>query len=110
MSKEKVLVKCSGLDSEDIYFLEQEQKRLKKLRESAQKQADEIYQEGHKYHCFRCGTASLAEVDYGGIKIDVCVNEGCGAVHLDPGELEALAEASPKTFTKVRLAVLSIFR
>jgi hypothetical protein len=108
-STDRVVVKSAGLDSEDIYFKEQEQKRIKELRERTGKQADRQYAEDHKYHCFRCGTPSLVEVQYGDVTVDVCVNKTCGAVHLDPGEMEAMSTKSAGAINKVRKAVLGIF-
>jgi uncharacterized protein len=42
----------------------------------------------HHQRCGKCG-GSLAPRDFQGVEIDVC--GGCGAVLLDPGELETLA-------------------
>lgn len=107
---DKVSVKCSGLDSEELYFMQQEQDRMKELRAECVKEADEEYRESHKYHCFRCGSQSLVEVDHEGVKIDICINNGCGAVHLDPGELEAFESRDKSAISKVQKAVLSIFQ
>ena len=107
---DKLSVVCAGVDSEECFFQQQEQDRLKALREKAAKEADGQYKENHAYHCFRCGTASLAEVAYGDVKIDVCVNPECGAVHLDPGELEALAKKEAGMFQKVHKAMVGIFK
>jgi ribosome biogenesis GTPase A len=98
--------------SEEAYFAEQDKKLLQQLREKSAKEADEKYAEEHKYHCFRCGTRSLAEIDEGHVKIDVCVNEGCGAVHLDPGELKEILESkdSETSLKTTRNAFLSIFK
>ena len=107
---DKVAVKCSGVDSEDIYFAQQEQERMKQLRECAMEEADRQYREGHKAHCFRCGTPSLVEVEHGSIKVDICVNDGCGAVHLDPGELDSIVQEDSKTMKKISVAVMNIFK
>lgn len=104
-----VAVTVSGLDSEELYFKKQEQDQIKKLREEAKKEADQKYREAHRYHCFRCGTPSLVEVHRGDVRIEVCVNEKCGAVHLDPGELEALAKDSG-TLGRVHAAIMNIFK
>jgi len=63
----------------------------------------------HKGHCFRCGTPSLVEIHKGNVVVDICVNEGCGAVHLDPGELETFLEqrADAKSISK---AIFGIFK
>ena len=97
------------LNSEDKYFKNKEAAQLKALREKAASEKQEQYCEEHKYHCFRCGTASLAEVHKGNVTIDVCVNEGCGAVHLDPGEIEALLEDN-KTVISIRQSILRVFK
>ena len=57
--------------SEEAFFAEQDARRLKDLRQKAAKEADQKYAEQHKYHCFRCGTQSLAEIDEGNVKVDV---------------------------------------
>jgi len=95
--------------SEEAYFMEQEQKQIKELRETALKKASGTYRDEHNYHCFRCGTKSLVQVDRGDIKIDICVNENCGAVHLDPGELEEILK-NEKVILGIRKSVLSIFK
>ena len=109
MSKDRVSVKIeSKAGSEEEYFKEQEQKQIKELRETASKESNEKYCEEHKYHCFRCGTRSLVQVDREDIKIDICVNENCGAVHLDPGELEEILK-NKKVILGIRKSVLAIF-
>lgn len=95
--------------SEDAFFAERDQKLIKKLREEAAKEANSKYCEEHKYHCFRCGTPSLAEVDEGKVKIDICVNEDCGAVHLDPGELKEILN-NQQSLSSTRKAFLSLFK
>ena len=95
--------------TEEMFFLEQDQKKMKELREKCSKEATEKYCEEHKYHCFRCGSKSLVEVDRGDVKIDICINEGCGAVHLDPGELERIMK-DEKTLRTIRKAFLNVFK
>ena len=95
--------------TEEMFFLEQDQKKMKELREKCTKEATEKYSEEHKYHCFRCGSKSLVEVDRGDVKIDICINEGCGAVHLDPGELERIMK-DEKTLRTIRKAFLNVFK
>jgi hypothetical protein len=104
----KVRIK-GEVGDEEIYFKEQEQNQIKKLREKCTQEANVKYCEEHKNHCFRCGTKSLVEVDRGDVRIDICVNEGCGAVHLDPGELEAITkdQKSIITFSK---AIFNVFK
>jgi hypothetical protein len=109
MSRDRVSVKIQPeTGSEEAYFKEQEQRQIKELRKTASKEANEKYRDEHKYHCFRCGTKSLVQVDRGDIKIDICVNENCGAVHLDPGELEEILK-NEKVILGIRKSVLSIF-
>ncbi len=96
--------------SEEAYFAEREKKLIEKLREDSAKESGKQYRDEHKYHCFRCGTASLAEVDEGNVKIDICVNKGCGAVHLDPGELKEILASNQQSLKSTRSAFLSLFK
>ena len=95
--------------SEHAYFVEQDQVKLKELRKKAAKEATKKYTEEHKYHCFRCGTSSLAEIDEGKVKIDICVNKNCGAIHLDPGELKEIIK-DRKALPAAKKAFLSVFK
>ena len=95
--------------SEESFFAERDQRKLRELREKAKKEASKSYSEEHKYHCFRCGTKSLAEIDEGKVKIDVCVNEDCGAIHLDPGELIEIIK-DQRTLAAAKNAFLSVFK
>jgi hypothetical protein len=95
--------------TEDAYFSEQDQEKLRNLRKKAEDEASSKYREEHKYHCFRCGTQSLAEIDEGKVKIDVCVNKGCGAVHLDPGELKEIIK-DQRALSAAKNAFLSVFK
>ena len=95
--------------SEEAFFAEQDARRLKELRQKAAKKADRKYAEEHKYHCFRCGTQSLAEIDEGNVKVDVCVNEDCGAIHLDPGELSEIIK-DKNAIAAAKKAFLSVFK
>lgn len=110
MPKDRVSVKIHPKEGseEDAYFKEQDRKKLIDLREKTSKEANAKYAEEHKGHCFRCGTRSLVEVERRGIKIDICVNEGCGAVHLDPGELEQILK-SKGAISSIRECVLGVF-
>ena len=103
----KFLSKKKG--SEHAYFAQKDQQKLKNLREKAAKEATKKYAEEHKYHCFRCGTQSLAEIDEGNVRIDVCVNENCGALHLDPGELAEIIK-DRKAIAAAKKAFLSVFK
>ena len=95
--------------TEEAFFAEQDQKKLRKLRKKATDEASKKYCEEHTYHCFRCGTKSLAEIDEGKVKIDICVNENCGAVHLDPGELKKIIK-DQKALSAAKNAFLSVFK
>ena len=107
MTNDRIVIKASG---EDLHFREQERKKIEKLRAAAAKEANETYSSAHKNHRFRCGTHSLAEVDHKNVKIDICVNEGCGAVHLDPGEMEKILEGEKGVFDNVKKSVFSVFK
>jgi hypothetical protein len=106
MSIEKVLLSD---DREEAYFQQRQQDILKKLREKATADADAKYMEEHKGHCFRCGTASLVEVEKGDVCIDICINKDCGAVHLDPGELDQILK-DQSVIKNVRLAIFNVFK
>ena len=95
--------------SEDAYFAERDKRLVQELREKNAREANEKYREEHKYHCFRCGTPSLAEIDEGSVKIDICVNENCGALHLDPGELKEIIN-NQQSLPSTRKAFLSLFK
>jgi len=95
--------------SEEAFFAEQDQIKLRKLRKSVANEATKKYTEKHKYHCFRCGTQSLAEIDEGNVKIDICVNKNCGAIHLDPGELKEIIK-DRKALPAAKKAFLSVFK
>ena len=95
--------------SEHAFFAKQDQKKLRKLRKKAADESTKKYREEHKYHCFRCGTQSLAEIDEGKVKIDICVNENCGALHLDPGELKEIIK-DQGSLSAAKNAFLSVFK
>ena len=97
------------VDQEDLHFKEEDKKLIQMLREKAAKEKDNEYREAHKHHCFRCGTESLVEIDRGDIKIDICANEDCGAIHLDPGELEQILK-DEKAIITIRNSFLALFR
>jgi hypothetical protein len=97
------------LIQEEVYFKEEDAKLIRELRDRNKKDADADYRKSHSYHCFRCGTRSLVEVDRGDIKIDICANENCGAVHLDPGELENIMK-DEKAIKGIRKSFLSVFK
>jgi hypothetical protein len=95
--------------SEEAFFAQKDQEALKKLRKKNKEEADKKYREEHKHHCFRCGTPSLAEIDEGNVKIDICVNKNCGAIHLDPGELKEIIK-NQKVLPAAKKAFLSVFK
>jgi len=110
MTEKRVSVKIQPKKgSEEAYFLERDQNKLRGLREKATAEATKKYREEHKYHCFRCGTQSLAEIDEGKVKIDICVNEKCGAIHLDPGELKEIIK-DQSALASAKNAFLSVFK
>lgn len=106
MAQTRLVVKIEG---EDCYFQQKEREQIKALREAAAQEGDREYRENHQHHCFRCGTKSLVEVRKGDVVVDVCVNEDCGAVHLDPGELETIIKES-KAVKDIRSAILGVFK
>ena len=95
--------------SEESFFAERDQKLLREFREKAALEATKQYCEEHTYYCFRCGTQSLAEIDEGNVKIDICVNENCGAIHLDPGELKEIIK-DQAALSAAKNAFLSVFK
>ena len=105
--KDRVILKCA--DNEEVFFQQQQAEQVRKLRERSEKETAGQYKEDHKYHCFRCGTDSLVEVQKGKCVIDICVNEECGAVHLDPGELETILQ-DKNLIRDVKKSVFLIFR
>lgn len=110
MTDKRVSVKIQPKKgTEEAYFAEQDQNKLRELREKATQEVTNKYREEHKYHCFRCGTQSLVEIDEGNVKIDVCVNKDCGAIHLDPGELQKLVK-DQGVLVSARNAFLSVFK
>jgi hypothetical protein len=109
MAKGRVNVRIQAeMGPEELFFKKEDEKIVRELREKTIKEADDKYREEHMNHCFRCGTKSLVEVDRGDVKIDICVNENCGAIHLDPGELERILK-DEKAISIIRKSVLSIF-
>ena len=110
MSSRPVSIKIqSKKGSEESFFAERDQKLLRELRQKAAQDSTQKYCEEHKYHCFRCGTKSLAEIDEGNVKIDICVNENCGAIHLDPGELKTIIK-DQNALSAAKKAFMSVFK
>ena len=96
-------------ESEQAFFAKSDEVKLRELRKKAAEETNKKYAAEHKYHCFRCGTPSLAEIDEGKVKIDICVNENCGAIHLDPGELKELIK-DQGALSAAKKAFLSVFK
>ena len=110
MAEKKVSVRIQPKKgSEEAFFLEKDQQKLRNLRKKATEEATRKYCQEHKYHCFRCGTKSLAEIDEGNVKVDICVNENCGAIHLDPGELKEIIK-DQGALAAAKNAFLSVFK
>lgn len=104
----KIQVKAQ-VGKEDAFFAQQEQELIKTLREKAAHDSNRKYREDHQYHCFRCGTQSLVEVQKGKVSVDICVNDNCGALHLDAGELDTLLD--DRDFVKTaRKSIFDIFK
>ena len=95
--------------SEEAFFAKADEIKLQELRKKAAEETDKNYAEEHKYHCFRCGTQSLAEIDEGNVTVDICINENCGAIHLDPGELNEIIK-DQGALSAARKAFLSVFK
>ena len=110
MEKKQVSVKLKHKrESEESYFAERDQKLLRELKQKVTLEATQKYRDEHRYHCFRCGTKSLAEIDEGNVKIDICVNKNCGAIHLDPGELKSIIK-DQGALSSAKKAFLSVFK
>ena len=77
---------------EDEYFHKQDQEAKAKLKaklDAQQAEADKAARkELHYLKCGKCGS-DMATTVFRGLEIEVC--GACGAVLLDPGELETLA-------------------
>ena len=95
--------------SEQAFFTKSDEIKMRDLRKKAAEEANKKYAEEHKYHCFRCGTQSLVEIDEGKVKIDLCINENCGAIHLDPGELKEIIK-DQRALSAAKKAFISVFK
>ncbi|MEG3639165.1 hypothetical protein [Magnetococcus sp. PR-3] len=80
------------LHSEEIYFRKKEAEYIEELKKKALKDADKKYRKEHKQHCYRCGTQSLVEAHKGKATVFLCVNEGCGAIHMERAALKAIVK------------------
>jgi hypothetical protein len=81
-----------GHDAEAEYFARIDRENKERLaREVAGEKATAAAAERKALHAGRCGKCgdALQSRAFRGVEIDVCA--GCGAVLLDPGELEQLA-------------------
>lgn len=82
----------SGSNPEDEYFarLEAEKKRRLAviLADEARDETAKQLKDAHYLHCGKCGH-EMFTTQFRGVEIEVCPN--CGAVLLDPGELQELA-------------------
>ncbi len=103
----KFLSKKKG--SEQAFFAKSDEVKLRKLRKKTAEETNKKYAKEHKYHCFRCGTKSLVEIDEGKVKVDICVNENCGAIHLDPGELKEIIK-DQRALKVAKKAFMSVFK
>ena len=97
------------MNKEDQFFAQQAREQVKALREKNEQEASQKYRDEHKYHCFRCGTKSLVEIQKGNVSVDICVNEKCGALHLDAGELDVLFE-NQAFVKKARKSIFDLFK
>lgn len=82
----------SERDLEEEYFAKREREKLAALKadldQEAASRAVEERRELHYHRCGKCGDAMVTK-GYRGVEIEVCPT--CGAVLLDPGELQQLA-------------------
>lgn len=92
---------------EDDYFVRLEAEKKEKLRAKLDQEnkvsALEERRLLHRHKCGKCG-ADMTTQGFRGVDIEVCPD--CGAVLLDPGELEALAG---KDSTGALAGLISIF-
>jgi hypothetical protein len=78
-------------DQEEEFFHRQDQEKLRRLREMEEmRTAAEEEGDLKALHHFRCGKCGqkMSSQTFRGIEVEIC--PGCGAVLLDPGELEKL--------------------
>lgn len=77
---------------EDEYFARLEAEKKARIREQLEAEAAEAATEAlraqHHNRCGKCGNEMSPQI-FKGVEIDICGS--CGAVLLDPGELETLA-------------------
>ncbi|MBE0576537.1 MAG: zf-TFIIB domain-containing protein [Desulfuromonadales bacterium] len=51
----------------------------------------------------------MVEIQKGDVSVDICVNEKCGALHLDAGELDVLF-ANQAFVKKARKSIFDLFK
>ena len=81
----------AGVDLEEKFFHDADEAKIQALKqkledEKASEAADER-KALHHLHCGKCGTKMDTQI-FKGLEIEVCPS--CGAVLLDPGELQEL--------------------
>lgn len=80
------------VDPEEEYFHRQEKEKLARLKVQAEAEEEAARlkerRQAHFNKCGKCGGSMETKV-FKGVEIEICPD--CGAVLLDPGELEALA-------------------
>ena len=79
------------VNPEEEYFHREDQERIRKLKEQMEHDKDaherQALRDLHHLRCGKCGEQMHTKV-FKGLDIEVC--PACGAVLLDPGELEQL--------------------
>lgn len=82
----------SDARNEDDYFTRLEFEKKQQLREELQAQQKkedlDALKQLHHHRCGKCGN-EMTTLPFRGIEIEICPS--CGAVLLDPGELEMLS-------------------
>jgi hypothetical protein len=79
-------------EAEEEYFARIEREQVERLAEElAAEKVKALKEERRKLHAMKCGKCGgdFVPKPFRGVTIDVCTS--CGAVLLDPGELEILA-------------------
>ena len=81
----------AGVDLEEKFFHDADEAKIQalkqKLEDEKASEADDERKALHHLHCGKCGTKMDTQI-FKGIEIEVCPS--CGAVLLDPGELQEL--------------------
>lgn len=83
--------KSDGVDLEQQYFQQEDARKIQALKDAKANaeaaSSREQLRELHHQRCGKCGGQMTPQL-FKGVEIDIC--GGCGAVLLDPGELETL--------------------